>query len=202
MFKKVKYYIIVADNGFVIKNEINQSENIIEFPAYIPNVPFYLHLFDENNNEIKNITNHIKNLKMKNVSVIMPDDTLDIYVDKKIFLDYFYTFGAKKVEVNYQCLLLTQYGNHYISFSKTARNMAIQYIKGGKSLAQKYYDKDFKDIEQIRKDMQRLHIDCEYGNQTVYINNVNNNMDLFENIGNLVTRSDIFNNAMNNLPEL
>ncbi len=93
-----------------------------------------------------------------------------------------------------QFLHLSKDDKNYIALSKTVRTLVLHFVKEGKSLAEKFYDKNFDDIEQIKTDIQRLHIECEYGYTPVYINNVNNNMDFFCNLGNLVSAGEIINN--------
>ncbi len=191
MFKAHKSYIIVADNGFLIKKD--QSETVINFQPHIPNVPFYHHLFDEYS-ELKPIFEQIKQLKLKDVIVLMPDDTLELTLDKTVIDNYLLLGKIKKVEMSCQFLHLSKDDKNYIALSKTVRTLVLHFVKEGKSLAEKFYDKNFDDIEQIKTDIQRLHIECEYGYTPVYINNVNNNMDFFCNLGNLVSAGEIINN--------
>ncbi len=193
MFKNPKSYIIVTDNGFLIKNK--SSESKIEFKTYVPNVPFYHHLFDDYS-ELKPIFAQIKQLKMKHIVVLIPDDTLELTLDRTIFDNYFLLCKAKKVDLGCQFLYLSQNNENYIALSKTVRNLVLHFVKEGKSLAEKFYDREFNDINQIKADLQRFHIDCEYGHTPIYINNVNNNMDYFRNLGSLVSEKEIINNAM------
>ncbi|MFT4146618.1 MAG: hypothetical protein QM644_19415 [Mobilitalea sp.] len=194
MFKTHKSYVIVMDSSFIIKDK-NQSETIIEFKTHIPNVPFYHHLFDDYNG-LQPIFEQVKQLKMKHVVVIMPDDTLELTLDRTIFDNYFLLCNAKKVDLTCQFLYLSQHNENYISLSKTSRNIVLHFVKEGKSLAKKFYDKEFQEIEQIKADLQRLHIDCEYGHTPVYINNMNNNMDFFRDLGTLVSNREIIDNAI------
>lgn len=45
--------------------------------------------------------------------------------------------------------------------------------------------------------MKSIHTDCQYEYVPVYINNMNNDMDRFSGIGNLVSLNDITKNIMN-----
>lgn len=197
MFASARFYIIVSHKGLIIKKESENSESTIDFPSFIPNVPFYYHFFDENKTYMEDMKSLIKRLKIRNATVIIPDDSIDIAVDKKIFTEFFMLCGVKKVQVKAQCFLLTLNNQKYISVSKTARNIVLQYIVDNKSIAKLYYDKNYTDIEQIALDMKNLHIDCQYESIPVYINNMNNDMDEFERIGSLVSLNDIATNIMN-----
>lgn len=194
MFTFDKFYIIVGNNSFIIKKEGEKLENIIGFQSIIPNIPFYHHLYDKDKTYVTDITNKIKRLKIKKVTIIIPDDSIDIEVDKRILIEYFMLCGAKKVNVNFQCFLLSLDTKNYISISKTTRTIVMQYIANNISLAKKYYEKDYTDMQQIALDMKYLHTDCEYGRMPVYINNINNDMDRFKAIGNMISIHDMINN--------
>jgi hypothetical protein len=49
-------------------------------------------------------------------------------------------------------------------------------------------------MEKIAIDIKNLHPDC---NMPVYINNINNDMEGFSDIGNLVSMQDIISNILN-----
>lgn len=195
MFRMAKFYVIVCKNRFVIIREDDISKTIIDFQSYIPNVPFYHHLFDNDKKEyINDIMKQIKRLKIKNAEIILPDDCLDLEVDKRILIEFFLQCGVKKVQVNFQYFYLNLYNKNYISVSRTTRTVVIQYTSYNKVISKKYYDKDFMDMEKIAIDIKNLHPDC---NMPVYINNINNDMEGFSDIGNLVSMQDIISNILN-----
>lgn len=196
MFESAKFYIIVSDKSFIIKKEGENLENIIDFVSFVPNVPFYHHLFDEDKNYMKDMKEVVKNLKIRNLTIIVPDDCIDLTVDKRILTEFFTLCGIRKIQIEAQCFFLSLEDKRYISISKTTRNMVLQYIVNGKSIAKKYYDENYEDVKQISLDMKSIHTDCEYEYVPVYINNMNNNMDSFSNIGNLVSLNDIAKNIM------
>lgn len=197
MFTTVNYYIIVTDNSFVMKKDGDTSENIIAFQSYIPNIPFYYHLFDKDKNYITEITKQVKSLRMKKVTIVLPDDAIDIQVDKQILTEFFMQCGTKIVKINFQCFLLNLEKENYITISKTVRNLVLQYISNKKSLTTKYYDKEYTDVLQISSDIKKFHNDYGYGEIPVYINNINNNMDRFKSLGDMVSINDAFANIMN-----
>jgi DNA mismatch repair ATPase MutS len=198
MFKSPEFYIIVGNNGFIIKKENDDQENTIGLHQFIPNIPPYHHLFDKDKKEyIKDITNQIKRLRIKKAAIIFPDDSIDLEVDKRILIEFFMQCGVKKIQVNFQCFLLSLENKRYISVSKTTRTIVMQYIAYNKSISKKYYDKEYTDMEQLALDMKNLHTDCEYGMIPVYINNINNDMERFKSVGRLISLYDIISNIMN-----
>jgi len=197
MFTSDKFYIIIGKNSLIIKKKGDDSESIIDFQSFIPNIPFYYHLFDEDKTYTKDITDLVKRLRIRDATIIFPDDSMDIEVDKKILIEFFKQSGVRKIQWNFQCFLLNLDNKKYISVSKTTRTIAIQYIADNKSISKKYYDKDYSDMEQFVFDMRNLHIDCQYDSMPVYINNLNNDMETFKDIGKLISLNDITVNIMN-----
>jgi hypothetical protein len=192
MFESPKFYIIVSNNSFIIKREGNASENIIHLESFIPNVPAYHHLFDtDKKGYTEGITKQIKGLKIKNAAIICPDDAIDIEIDKKILFEFFLQSGVKKVEINPQCFFLNLESKKYIAISKTTRTIVMQYIVYKQSVSKRYYDKAYDDLEKIKSDMKYLHPDCEYDAIPVFVNNINNDMESYKGIGNLVSLNDI-----------
>jgi hypothetical protein len=196
MFKTDEFYIIVGKNSLIIKKKGDDSESIIDFQSFIPNTPFYYHLFDENKTYAKDIREVVKSLKIRKATILLPDDSIDLEVDKRILTEFFMRCGVRKVQCNFQCYLLNLENKKYISLSKTTRAIVIHYINDNKSISKKFYEKDFLDIEQILIDMRNLHIDCQYDSMPVYINNLNNDMEKFKGIGELISFHDIIANIM------
>lgn len=199
MFGTAKCYAIVSNSSFIIKKEDDYAESVIELESFIPNVPAYHHLFDKDKEGyLKDIRSQIKSLKVKDVTIIMPDDSVDIEVDKRILIEFFLQSGVKKVQVNFQCFFLSLDNKKYIAVSRTARNLVVQYIAYNKSVAKKFYDKNYTDIKQIIIDTKNLHIDCTNDMMPVYVNNINNDMEGFMDIGKLVSLKDLSANIANN----
>lgn len=196
MFKSARFYAIISNKSLIIKKENDDLESIKAFESFIPNVPFYYHFFDEDKPNIEDIKNEITKLRMKNLTIILPDDAIDLEVDKRILTEFFLLRGIKKVQVKAQCVYLSLFNEKYISISRTTRTMVLQYIVNNKSIVKKYYDKNYIDMKEIALDVKNLHTECEYENIPIYINNINNDMDKFEVIGTLVSLNDIINNIM------
>jgi DNA mismatch repair ATPase MutS len=197
MFTSSKFYIIVRNNSFIIKREDDDLESVIELQTFIPHIPAYYHLFDEDKeNYIKDIKGEIKRLKIKNATIIFPDDSIDLEVDKRVLTEFFLQAGVKKIQVNFQCFFLS-FDKKYISVSKTARTLIMQYIAYNKSVSKRYYDKNYTDIEQIMIDIKKLHTECANNRIPVFINNINNDMEGFKAVGKLTSLYDITTNIMN-----
>ncbi len=198
MFSKKKYDILVTNNSFIIRSEHSGSETIINFPVFIPNVPFYYHLLDDSSNYFTNIMKQIKSINIKYATIILPDDAIDMVIDKKILTAFFQRSGAKHILLKDHSFLLSPEYNSYISVSRTTRAVILQYISNNKSLAKRYYDLDITNPDQLISGMNRLHNDCAYGKTPVFINNMYEDMSSYEDIGTMVT----LYNMLNNLPKL
>jgi hypothetical protein len=199
MFKPSKFYVIVGNSSLIIKKEDDDLESVIELQTFIPNVPAYHHLFDiDKEDYIKHIRSQIKSLKIKNATIIFPDDSIDLEADQRILIEFFLQSGVKKVQVNFQCFLLGVYDKKYISLSKTARTIVMQYIAYNKTIAKKYYDRNYADTEQIIADMKTLHTDLTHSMVPIYINNINNDMEGFRAVGKLVSLHDFTANMIDN----
>ncbi|NSA02178.1 hypothetical protein FHU26_002612 [Clostridium beijerinckii] len=90
MFKSAKFYAIISNKSLIIKKENDDLESINDFKSFIPNVPFYYHFFDEDKPNIEDIKSEIIKLRMKNLTIILPDDAIDLEVDRRILTEFFY----------------------------------------------------------------------------------------------------------------
>jgi len=197
MFNSTIFHIIIGYDNLIIKKKGEQSQHLVEFTSFIPNVPFYYHFFDQDKTYTKDMKSLIKKLKIRNAIVIVPDDAIDIEVDRKIFTDFFMQCGVKKVQLKSQCFFLSSDNKKYISISRNTRNIVLQYIVNDKYIVKKYYDRNYADVKQIALDTKRLHADCEYDSIPIYINNINNDMDEFMSIGILVNLDNYIANIEN-----
>lgn len=200
MFKSDKYYIIVSNSSFIIIKDGGNIETVIELQSFIPNVPAYHHLYDTDKKDyIDEIKRQIKKLKIKDAIIIMPDDAIELEVDKRMLIEFFLQFGVKKAQVNFQCYYMNLDNKKYISISKTCRMIVLQYISYNKTFIKKYYDKNYIDIEQIKKDINNVQDDnMMYSILPIYINNINNDMEEIKDIGDLVSLDEFVVNIMKN----
>lgn len=196
MFTSTKYCIIVGNNSFIIRKQGETNQDIITFDSIIPGVPFYHHLFDKGKPYIVEAQQKIWELKVKNVTLLAPDDTTDIEADQLMLKEFFMKCAVKKLDIDFQCFFLNRKEQKYISISKTSRALVLQYIVNHNSIVKKYFDKNYNDIAQIKSEIKSLHPDCEYHTIPIYVNNINDEMNGLKEIGNLVSVNDIFNNLM------
>jgi len=197
MFKPAQFYIVVGNSSFIVRKEGSNINTEIYLETFAPYVPPYHHLFDEDKcSYLMDITSQIKKLKMKNITIILPDDCIDLAVEKKILTGFFTDNGISKIQFTFQCFLLSLENKKYISISKTTRTLVMHYIAYKAALATRYYDLNNTTIEEVSQDLKNIHSQCKYNDIPVFINNVNDNMEAFSSLGTLVSLDDIFTNAM------
>jgi hypothetical protein len=145
------------------------------------NIPFY-HQFAariaESQRRFKDFINSIYGKKYnKNIfAIITPDDTSPL---ESIFIrEFFLNSGAcKGVAQMTMGQALSKTYTKYISLSRSSRNIILQYINNNEVKAKKYYDVDEYNVDSILEDAKRIHIDVEYADVPIYVNNFNLNMD-------------------------
>lgn len=156
-----------------------------------PNIPFY-HSFAKKIAETQHyFKEFVKSIysgrSSKNIlAIIVPDDTSAL---ESIFInEFFLNSGAcKEVAQLTMGQALSKDVPAYISVSKSSRNIVLQYVKNNEIKACRYYDSTTYEPVQIANDAQRLHIDIEYENTPVFVNNFNLNMDDFFDMGEVIT---------------
>lgn len=156
-----------------------------------PNIPFY-HSYAkkiaESQHYFKEFIKKIySNKPSKNIlAIVVPDDTSAL---ESIFInEFFLNSGACKAVAQITMgQTLSKKDTAYISVSKSSRNVVLQYIKNTEVQACRYYDCNDYDKQHIFEDAKRLHIDIEYENTPVFVNNFNLNMDDFFEMGEVIT---------------
>jgi hypothetical protein len=152
----------------------------------MPNVPFYHYLWEEGSQYALKLKQEVGNLRFKKLILLLPDDTLE--VDKKVIEQAFMMFcSAKKVTSILQCCLLSKQHNRYVAIARTARCLIISYVKYNKRIAARFLDKETVDIQKIRSEIRNLHNDCEFNDLPIYINNLNEDMNTFSELGQMVS---------------
>lgn len=185
--------MIITNNNILVWDNENEEFKSFEMPGIelLPNIPFY-HSFAEKIAECQYyFKEYIKKLYGKKaqkyvLAIIVPDDTTKL---ESIFINEFFLHSGacKAVAQITMGQALDKFHSKYISLSKTNRNIVLQYINNNEVKAQKLYDRDFKDVNKIGEDAKRLHIDVEYDDVPIFVNNFNMNMDEFFEIGVVVT---------------
>lgn len=166
-----------------------------------PNIPFY-HQFAAKISESQYyFKQFLKDLYGKKVSkyvlaIIVPDDTSPL---EQIFINEFFLHcdACKAVAQTTMSRVLTKDYTSYISISKTDRNVILQYINNDDIMAEKMYDVNKYDTNQVFEDAKRIHIDVEYDEVPIFVNDFNMNMDDFHQIGQVITTKDFLDKIAN-----
>lgn len=179
--------MIVTNTNILVKDKDSDEFKPFNMPSLhpVPNIPFY-HEFAEKIAEgqyffkefLKNI--YGKKLSKFILAIIVPDDTTKL---ESIFInEFFVNSGAcKAVAQMPMALALSKTDQRYISVSKSQRSVIMTYVRDREAVVKKIYDLKDYSLNHIRNDAAKIHIDVEYNDVPVFINNFNQNMDdLFE----------------------
>lgn len=194
--KKEEYILAIGKNNFYVNYPDGEEETIfVKNIKLNPNVPFFHYLFDTYA-LIKEI-NINKKLFNKNIFyTLIQDDTSK--ADMKILSEYFKNIGVQEIAwVPQNIMMSSDEMEQYISISKTIRCFIVSYInvendiRGCKKKV--FLDKDvtIDTVEEVVNDIR-----IEFGKDiNVYINNIDNDMDEFKNIGTLISKNEILDNT-------
>lgn len=181
--------MIITNNSILVKDKDSDEFKTFTMPSLnpSPNIPFY-HEFAEKIAEgqyyfkefMKNI--YGKRLNKYILAIIVPDDTSKL---ESIFInEFFVNSGAcKAVAQMPMALALSKEEIRYISLSKSSRNVILEYVRDNETVVKKLYDIHTCNTNQVAADAEVMHIDVEYNNVPVFINNFNLNMDEFLEMG-------------------
>ena len=185
--------MIITNKNILLKNK--ENDEFIPFDApnseEIINIPFY-HQFAQRLAEsqiaFRNFVKDIygKKLNRNILAIITPDDTSAL---ESIFInEFFVNSGAcKAVAQMTMGQALSKSEPKYVSISKSSRNIVLQYINNNEVRVRRFYDLNNYSTKQIIEDAKRLHIDIEYDDVPLYINNFNMDMDDFFDYGTVIT---------------
>lgn len=185
--------MIITNSNILVKDKDTDNFKAFSMPGIdqTPNIPFY-HNFAQKISEcqyyfkefIKGI--YGKRLSKYILAIITPDDTTAL---ESIFINEFFvnSDACKAVAQTTMGQALSKEHSKYISISKSSRNLILQYICNNHIEAKKLYDCNTFDTKTVISDAQRLHIDIEYSDVPIFINNFNMNMDEFFDIGKVIT---------------
>ncbi len=195
--------IIITNDKILVKEKDSDKFVIYSADGIIdePNIPFY-HQFAKKISEsqfyFKDFMRKLYGKKVNKyvLAIIVPDDTSAL---EQIFIKEFFLHSdtCKAVAQTTMAQILTKDYARYISVSRSHRNIILQYIDGGEILAQKLYDTDSYDASQIIEDAKRIHIDVEYSEVPIFINNFNMNMDDFSDKGYVVSTKELLDKIAN-----
>ena len=185
--------MIITNKNILLKDKETDEFIPFDMPGVekVVNIPFY-HQFAQRLAEcqvaFKSFVREIHGKKLhKNIlAIIIPDDTSAL---ESIFInEFFVNSGAcKAVAQMTMGQALSKSEKRYISISKSSRNVSLQYINNNEIKVQKFYDINEYDTNKIIEDAKRLHIDVEYEDVPIFINNFNMDMDDFLELGTVIT---------------
>ena len=179
--------MIITNSNILVKDRETDEFKTFNMPGInpVPNIPFY-HCFAEKIAEgqyyFKEFLKGIYGKKLSKyiLAIIVPDDTTKL---ESIFInEFFVNSGAcKAVAQMPMALAISKDDDKYICFSKSQRSVVLEYIRDHELVVKKNYDLKDYDPKQIMADAGVIHIDVEYNEVPVFVNNFNSNMDdLFE----------------------
>ena len=185
--------VIITNSNILVYDRPADQYKAFSLPGIStqPNIPFY-HSFAKKIAESQHyFKEFIKSIypgrSSKNIlAIIVPDDTSAL---ESIFINEFFLNSGtcKAVAQLTMGQALSKDISAYISISKSARNIVLEYVKNGDIKASRYYDSTSYDPAKIADDAQRLHIDIEYETTPIFVNNFNLNMDDFFDMGKVIT---------------
>ncbi|MCC8073351.1 MAG: hypothetical protein LIO62_04420 [Clostridiales bacterium] len=185
--------MIITNNNILVKDKNSNEFKTFTIPGLDSpaNIPFY-HLFAEKIAEsqyyFKEFMHQLYGKKLSKyiLAIIVPDDTSKL---ESIFInEFFVNSGVCKAVAQMQMAqALSKTDESYISVSKSIRNVILEYICNNETVVSKYYDIDTYSPEKVAEDAKILHIDIEYKDVPVYVNNFNMNMDELLQMGEIIS---------------
>lgn len=194
--------IITNDNILVRDNESDEFKTFT-MPSLnpSPNIPFY-HEFAEKIAEcqyyFKEFMKGIYGKKLNKyiLAIIVPDDTSKL---ESIFInEFFVNSGAcKAVAQMPMALALSKEEVRYISISKSSRNVILEYVRNNETVVRKLYDIHTCNPKQVMSDAEKIHIDVEYKDVPIFVNNFNMNMDEYIEMGEIISTKQFMEKISN-----
>lgn len=185
--------MIITNKNILVWDRGSEQFKTFNMPAIrdIPNIPFY-HQFAEKIAEgqyyFKEFMKELYGKKLSKYifAIIVPDDTSKL---ESIFINEFFvnSDACKAVAQMPMALALSKQDRSYISVSKSMRNVVLEYVRDRESVVTKIYDVSDCDPKQVASDAKILHIDLEYRDVPVYVNNFNLNMEDFTGMGTVIS---------------
>lgn len=185
--------MIITNRNILVWDRENEEFKTFNMPALtsVPNIPFY-HQFAEKIAEgqyyFKEFMRGIYGKKLSKYifAIIVPDDTSKL---ESIFINEFFVNSetCKAVAQMPMALAISKNDDSYISVSKSSRNVVLEYIRNHETVVSKMYDASTCNPKKIAEDAKILHIDLEYKDVPVYVNNFNMNMEDFSDMGTVIS---------------
>ena len=137
-----------------------------------------------------------KKLNKYILAIIVPDDTSKL---ESIFInEFFVNSGAcKAVAQMPMALALSKEEVRYISISKSSRNVILEYVRNNETVVRKLYDIHTCNPKQVMSDAEKIHIDVEYNDVPIFVNNFNMNMDEYIEMGEIISTKQFMEKISN-----
>ena len=165
--------MIITNSDILVKDRDTDDFKTFSLPGtpVVANIPFYHHYaakISETQHYFKEFIKSMYGKKLsKNIlAILVPDDTTAL---ESIFINELFLNSDA-------CKAVAQTDESYVSISKSGRNLVLLYVKNNEVIVSRYYDANGYDPAVVKADAARLHIDIEYKQVPVYVNNFNMNM--------------------------
>lgn len=194
--------MIITNSNILLLDRDTDEFKPFEMPALsnIPNIPFY-HQFAEKIAEgqyyFKEFMKGIYGKKLTKYifAIVVPDDTSKL---ESIFInEFFVNSGACKAVAQIPMALALSKEESYISISKSTRNVILEYVRNQETVVRKMYDINTYSPQKVINDASVIHIDVEYRDVPVYINNFENNMLDFREYGTVISAKEFMEKISN-----
>ena len=188
--------MIITNSEILVKDRDTDDFKTFSLPGtpVVANIPFYHHYaakISETQHYFKEFIKSMYGKKLsKNIlAILVPDDTtaLESIFINELFLN---SDACKAVAQMKMGQALSKTDESYVSISKSGRNLVLLYVKNNEVIVSRYYDANGYDPAVVKADAARLHIDIEYKQVPVYVNNFNMNMDEFLDMGTVISPKD------------
>lgn len=187
-----KNYALVVGKESLIFKKVEEEDLIVKIKDLkpSPNIPFYQYLF-EKDIALEGLDKH---KKFTNLVAVMPDDAL--VIDEKIISEYcMQHLGTKKMVSVTWSQVISLEENEYISVAKTARCIVVAYVKDHMNTISHRLDKGATP-EEMAQAIEKLQGASQYGTLPVYINNMEEDLTAFGELGQLVDRETFMTNVL------
>ena len=145
-----------------------------------PNIPLYVHFWDDHRDYPTNVGNFLRDEVFQNnylldrfypkeMYVLLPDDTQAL--ERRAIEEFFMqSIKPKKVVVAFECHYMNLNKVNYISIAETCRMLVLTRIEDGVIKGQSFLEKKTYEIEELKKHIRSLSIDYDMENVHFYLN--------------------------------
>ena len=173
--------MIITNSDILVKDRDTDDFKTFSLPGtpVVANIPFYHHYAAK----ISETQHYFKEF----IKSMYGTTALESIFINELFL---HSDACKAVAQMKMGQALSKTDESYVSISKSGRNLVLLYVKNNEVIVSRYYDANGYDPAVVKADAARLHIDIEYKQVPVYVNNFNMNMDEFLDMGTVISPKD------------